>query len=152
MVEIEFVLGQKRTPCCWINGCSPHREALGHFLHEEPWLLSVESWKQEASHGYFVKAQWNSENPNSKALTSHHWLYLPHFRFSIFILFCYIFTEIEREGEEGRMNTWVNRGGTKGERKSQEGFIHRAEPSVGLNPITLGSGSELKSRVGCSAD
>lgn len=38
-----------------MNEFSPHPEALGHFLHEEPWHESVLGQKQETLRGYFIK-------------------------------------------------------------------------------------------------
>lgn len=66
-----------------MNQCSPHPEALGHFLHEEPWHQSVWVVETRNTAGVFCQRPVKLRIPKLKTLTSHHWLYLIHFSFNI---------------------------------------------------------------------
>ena len=58
----------------------------------------------------------------------------------------YVFNERERE------RVHMSWGEGQGQRESQAGYMLSVEPDLGLDPTTLGSWPELKSRVGHSTD
>ena len=70
-------------------------------------------------------------------------------------LFIYLFILRERERARAREHAlaWAGEGQREGERESQAGSLQSAwSPTPGLNPRTMRSWPELKSRVRCLSD
>ena len=114
--------------------------------------------KPSASQSQVISGpHWPCTSPNAspaspsrrpRSYTTLNFIYFPSSQIYYTINYVFLIFIFEREcahmHEQGR--------GRGRERESQAGFMLGSEPNNGLDPMTLGSWPELKSRAGCSTD